>query len=211
MSNGETRWAYNSIDRIPGTAEWNTLMPGAGIRLSWDRNPYLAAGPQTTRVGIFIAYESSGTPTSQRREGMVRFDEWLVHHLNGDRYDSMVDNYGSAARAHPSLAQVFDRIGLVDNVDYVKQDDGKGHMVPYLTRSGEEKIMPWFALYATNRGNFEGSGQTFLEWHLQKYGAAYDGLPAGVPERYARFKEWASHLFDPSDPGEAWGGLVVRP
>jgi len=130
------------------------------------------------------------TPTTERPnphgDGMVRFDEWLVHHVLGVAYGTMAQNWGSPAVLHPDLAAVLGTIGLQAGVDYQVVN---GEL--QLTRSGEWKILPWHALYGANRGNYDGS-ENFIQWHLRVYGVAFDSASVTHAQRHERFAEWAS-------------------
>jgi hypothetical protein len=120
---GTARWAFSANRRTPALKNaWSTMIPGNGISDQFDRNLYLITTYHVDNlrldVPIFIAYTSASMPITGRLNGMVRFDEWLVHHLVGNSYASMLPNYGAQARLHPDLQGALTSIGLVLNTDF---------------------------------------------------------------------------------------------
>jgi hypothetical protein len=199
---GRISWTFSSASSVPN-ARRRPMVASSEINAAGDRNTYLSSAS----VPIFVAYTAFSTttlpdgsqirigttPTTERPNpygaGMVRFDEWLVHHVRGTPYGSMAQNYGAPACLHPNLASVLNEIGLQASVDY-RIVNGQVQ----LTRSGEWKITPWHALYGANRGNYDGvpGAETFVAYHLRVYGVTFDDQGITFAERYARFADWAS-------------------
>ncbi|MEX2684375.1 MAG: hypothetical protein Q6373_022580, partial [Candidatus Sigynarchaeota archaeon] len=116
---GHISWGFSSVSTPQGNHPWHAILASDGIRNYGDRNVYLSVKGASGLVPIFIAYTGftmqmlpdgsqirvGTTPTAERPnphgDGMVRFDEWLVHHVLGLSYGSMDQNFGPPARLHP--------------------------------------------------------------------------------------------------------------